>query len=258
VARALIGHTGFVGGNLLRQTSFDECYNSTNVEEIAGRRFDLLVVSGAPAAKWLANREPERDLAGITRLEICLDNTAADEVVLISTVDVYPQPVGVDEAVVIDPTHGQPYGRHRLALEDFVRRRFERTLTVRLPGLFGEGLKKNAIYDFLHENATQQIHADSVFQFYDLANLWRDVSRFREAGLDLVNVATEPMTVAEMARDGLGIEFANRPASLTPIRYDFRTRHNRLLGGAGGYLYDRRHVVAELKAFAERERGRPR
>jgi hypothetical protein len=59
MSSALIGHTGFVGGNLRRQGSYDELYNSKNIESIAERSFDLVVSAGAPAAKWIANREPE-------------------------------------------------------------------------------------------------------------------------------------------------------------------------------------------------------
>ena len=46
--------------------------------------------------------------------------------------------------MVLDGLH--PYGRNRLELEDLVRKEFD-TLVVRLPALFGKGLKKNFIYD---------------------------------------------------------------------------------------------------------------
>ena len=94
---ALIGHTGFIGGNLLRQRPFDACFNSSNVEELAGRRFDLVVCSGVPAEKWKANRDPAGDLANIERLVRALDKVDARSVVLISTVDVFINPVDVDE-----------------------------------------------------------------------------------------------------------------------------------------------------------------
>ncbi|MEO6876905.1 MAG: pyridine nucleotide transhydrogenase, partial [Gemmatimonadaceae bacterium] len=62
---ALIGHTGFVGSNLLRQHGFEATFNSANIEQIAGRSFDLVVCCGAPAEKWKANAHPERDLDNI-------------------------------------------------------------------------------------------------------------------------------------------------------------------------------------------------
>ncbi len=251
---ALIGHTGFVGGNLLRQRPFDELYNSTNVEQIAGRSFGLLVVSALPAAKWLANRDPAGDRAALDRLTGCLRRTTAERVVVMSTVDVYPNPVGVDEDTPIDPAAQHPYGRHRLMLERVAAEHFPRVLVVRLPGLFGTGLKKNAVYDLLHDNEVHKIHSSGVFQFYNLDRLWRDVQTAEAAGLRLVNFATEPVSVRDVARAAFGRDFDNDPGP-PPAGYDVRSKHAAAFGGRGGYLYPRDQVLAELRAFVERERG---
>ena len=64
----LIGYTGFIGSNLARQYDFTEFFRSTNIREIEGRAYDLLVCAGISAAKWLANRAPEEDRAAIDRL----------------------------------------------------------------------------------------------------------------------------------------------------------------------------------------------
>jgi len=249
MANALIGHTGFVGSNLAVQERFEECFNSKNIESIAGKTYDLVVCAGAPAEKWKANAEPERDLENIDRLITCLNQAQARRFILISTIDVYPAPVRGDEDAALDPGALTPYGRHRLKLEQFVARRFD-SLTIRLPGLFGPGLKKNAVYDFIHHNNVNQIHADSVFQFYHTVDLWRDIQVALEHGLERVNFATEPLTVREMARAAFGLEFSNRPAT-PPASYDFRTKYSHLFGGAKGYLRTKFQVLAALKAFVE-------
>ena len=97
MARALIGHTGFVGGNLLRQGRYGDLYNSTNIGDIAGKSFELVVSAGCKAAKWIANQEPAADRAGIESLMRALERVRAERFVLISTIDVYPQPIEVDE-----------------------------------------------------------------------------------------------------------------------------------------------------------------
>src|SRR5258705_293290 len=114
---ALIGHTGFVGGNVAAQHRFQAFFNSKNIESIRGQRFDLLVVSGMPAAKWLANRDPLGDLAVLDRLWDCVSRCRAEAVVIMSTVDVYPAPFGADEDSCIEPIYQQSYGKHRLKLE---------------------------------------------------------------------------------------------------------------------------------------------
>ena len=252
---ALVGHTGFVGGNLAAQHRFDACFNSKNIESIAGRRFDLLVVSGMPAAKWIANGNPAGDRATLDRLWDCLKEVRADVVVVMSTVDVYPTPVGVDEDTPIDPSAQQPYGLNRLELERRAAAHFGRVLSVRLPGLFGPGLKKNAVYDLLHNNETHKIHANGVFQFYNLDRLWRDVQTALAAGLNVVNFATEPLSVREVAREAFGLDFANDTGT-KPARYDVRTKHAERFGGCGGYLQSREQVFGELREFVKRERAR--
>ncbi|HEY1380668.1 MAG TPA: hypothetical protein VGF55_27955, partial [Gemmataceae bacterium] len=142
---------------------------------------------------------------------------------------------------------------HRLMLERTAAEHFPRVLIVRLPGLFGPGLKKNAVYDLLHDNEVHKIHSGGVFQFYNLDRLWRDVQTADASGLALVNFATEPVSVRDVAREAFGREFANDTGQ-PPARYDMRSRHAARFGGRGGYLYSRGQVLAELRQFVERER----
>jgi nucleoside-diphosphate-sugar epimerase len=250
MSSVLIGHTGFVGGNLRRQHRFDVFYNSANIDEIAGRSFDLVVCAGAPAAKWKANKDPEGDRACLGRLRDALAQTATKKVVLISTIDVFGRTGGADEGT--RPAGATPYGLHRLELEQFVAERFD-TLVVRLPALFGLGLKKNAVYDILHENEVGKIDSRGRFQFYDVRRLWADVEVARKAGLALVHFATEPASMAEVTRVAFGFVFNNELPG-APACYDFRSRHARLYGGAGGYLLAKGQVLAALADFVAAER----
>jgi nucleoside-diphosphate-sugar epimerase len=247
---ALIGHTGFVGGNLLLDHSFEGLYHSANVEEIVGQHFDLVVCAGAPAVKWKANQHPLEDRACLSRLMVALEQMTAERFILISTVDVYGQVNGVDEDC--SPTGATPYGLHRLELEQFVARQFN-ALIVRLPALFGPGLKKNTIYDLLNTHAVEKIDSRSVFQFYDVRHLWHDISVVTDAGLSLIHLATEPVSMAEVAREAFGFEWVNHLPG-TPAAYDLRTRHATLFGGSNGYVCGKDPVLADLAAFVRTQR----
>ena len=253
---ALIGHTGFVGGNLLRQRPFDALFNSTNIEAIAGRSFDLVVCSGARAEKWRANADPERDQDDIERLTRALARVEARKLVLISTVDVFLDPVGVDEDSPAPTTGLQAYGRNRRRLEQIVAGRFD-ALVVRLPALYGPGLKKNALYDLLHNNAVDKIDARGSFQFYDVNRLWRDIRLALDNELSLVHLPTEPATVGEIARASFGVEFANE-LDTPPARYDIRTRFASLFGGQDTYVERKAEVLSGIAAWVELERHSPR
>ncbi len=143
----LIGYTGYVGQTLLRQRGFDRLYRSTDIATIRGEHFDVLVVSGAPAAKWVADRDPEADHARLAGLAAHLDDVTADFVIVVSTVDVFADSRGVDEADDPGRAPASAYGRNRFWLERRLCARFPNSLVVRLPGLVGPGLRKNAIFD---------------------------------------------------------------------------------------------------------------
>lgn len=251
---ALIGYTGFVGGNLAAQHRFDERYNSKTVESVRGRSFRRLVVSAMPAEMWKANRDPDAGRAVLERLWANLSRCQAEEVAIISTVAVYATPIAVDEGSLIDPTLLTTYGRHRLELEERARWHFQRVTVVRLPGLYGPGLKKNAVYDLLHDNQVNKLHAAATYQFYNLGRVWRDVEAALAAGLKVVNLATEPVTVRDVARAAFGRDFANDPGT-RPACYDVRTKHANLFGGRGDYLETREQVLAGLARFVTAERA---
>lgn len=247
---ALIGSTGFVGGNLVREYPFAARFHSANIEAIRGAHFDFVVCAGAPAVKWKANREPDADHACVGRLMASLARVRAQRFVLISTVDVFGQTAGADEEC--PPSGATPYGQHRLELEQFVAHRF-RSLIVRLPALFGPGLKKNAIYDLLHNNQIDNIDSRALFQFYNVRRLWRDVRLAAGAGLSLVHLVTQPLSMAEVTRTAFGMKWDNH-LSATPPFYDLRTRHAPLYGGADGYIRGKTRVLTELSAFVREQR----
>lgn len=249
---ALIGHTGFVGTTLRRQTTFDAHFNSANVSELTGASFDRVVCCAAPAQKWLANREPEADRRTIEGLMERLGALRCREFVLISTVDVFAAPVGVDEDTVISDEGLQPYGLHRRMLERFVAATFERHVIVRLPGLVGPGLRKNVIFDLLNDVALTTTDARSVFQFYPMVNLWADLSTAMATSLSLVHLTSEPISVGDVAGLGFNRRF-DQVQPGTPARYDMRSRHAGLFGGAGGYQYSRRESVQAIRSYAQSE-----
>lgn len=147
---ALVGYTGFVGSNLYASGSFDAAYNSKNIERSYGTEPELLVYAGLRAEKYLADRAPEQDMAQILQAEDNIRRIAPKRLVLISTIDVFRDPRGVDEESVIDGEGLRPYGRNRYQLESWVRARYPDALIVRLPALFGRNIKKNFIYDYIH------------------------------------------------------------------------------------------------------------
>ena len=252
MADALIGCTGFVGTTLLGQRAFDAGFHSRNIADIASRSFDLVVCAGAPAQKWIANREPDADRANLERLMRYLEQIRCATFVLISTVDVFQRPVAVDEDSAVDESGLHAYGLHRRRLEKFVAERFARHLVVRLPGLVGPGLRKNAVFDLLNGNNVDRIDSRAVFQFYPMVKLWDDLRTALATGLRLVHLTAEPIAMTEVAAEGFGMRFEQRLGGAVPT-YDMRTRHAAPFGGSGAYQYDKRDTVRAIRAYVQSE-----
>lgn len=324
---ALVGYTGFVGSNLYARARnrIKGVYNSQNIEKAYGLEPEVLVYAGVRAEKYLANSAPERDLEMILEAEKNIRAINPQRLVLISTIDVYQNPVGVDETdSVLSAGKGgagngvQPYGLNRYYLEAWVRKNYPDALIIRLPGLYGYNIKKNFIYDYIHvipymlkrekyqelkvlEKADDAIMLDacyeaagngfyrcrkldkeqrellqkkfkklgftalnftdsrSTFQFYSLGRLWEDIQTALNEGITLLNIATEPVTAAELYQALTGQVFKNELKG-TPTKYDFRTTYASKFGGKGGYICSKEEVLADIRLFVkhmimEGERG---
>ncbi|MGC9610779.1 MAG: NAD-dependent epimerase/dehydratase family protein [Minisyncoccia bacterium] len=215
--------------------------------QIKGEHYDVLVCSAAKGAKWMANKDPEGDRAHINELINTLNKVTTDLFILISTVDVYPCPREVDEDS--DP-HGpnHAYGVNRLFLEDFVRNSFKKHAIIRLPALFGDGLKKNAIYDLLHDNQIDLINPNSQFQFYDLTHLWSDINVVIKNDIPLMNFATQPVQMLTVVNNF----FPNKKigiAAKNPVFYDVRTKYSEIFGKTGNYIYAESEIINGLGLF---------
>lgn len=235
---ALVGHTGFVGGNLAAQHDFAAHFNSRSIDAIRGRRFETLVFAGAQGVKWWANANAAADWAGIARAVDCLSEVEARQVILISTVDVLPVVAGIDESFDPSGLPNHAYGANRLRLEAAMAARFADLTVVRLPGLTGPGLRKNIIFDLMHGNMVDRIDPGARFQFYDLNRLWADIAIVRASRMRLVHLVPEPLPTQAIA-DRL---FPSAVLGSSPpggsVAYDVRTRHAELFGSPDQYLYN--------------------
>ena len=250
---ALIGYSGFVGSNLASQFAYDCHYRSSDIHEIRGRSFDLVVCAGIQAKKWWANQNPREDWNGIETLLDHLKTITSRRFVLISTVDIYPRPSGVDEDTVDEFLVNHPYGKHRFVAEEFVREHFSNPLVLRLPGLFGNGLKKNVIHDLLNDHEIEKINPASVYQYYFLDRLHADMEKAFSLALRLLNISAEPVSSREIIERFFPTKVVG-PETKFKASYDMNSKYWKEWGSsAPGYLYDRATVLAQLGEFIKRQ-----
>lgn len=182
---ALIGYTGFVGSNLATQHKFDGLYNSSNIHDISGQRFESVVCAAAPGSMLEANKFPERDKEKIDSLIEHLKSIKTDKMILISSIAVLDKFSGMYNETTANFQHDLAYGRNRRWLETFCLEHFKNTKIIRLPALFGCGLKKNFLFDIL--NPTPSMLSAEKFEILksvvptDFVSMLADYYQWQEA-----------------------------------------------------------------------------
>lgn len=97
-----------------------------------------------------ANKFPDRDEEKIEALIERLSQVQAERFILISSIAVLANFAGGDDETTTAFQEALAYGRHRRRLEAFVEDHYPSSLVVRLPALFGPGLRKNFVFDLLN------------------------------------------------------------------------------------------------------------
>jgi hypothetical protein len=166
---------------------------------------------------------------------------------------VYKNASAATEKTQIEIKGLTPYGIHRYELEEFCSSRFDTTI-IRLPGLFGKGLKKNVIYDLIHNNNVDKIHSEGVYQYYNLADIWKDIETAVDSNLKLVNFATEPVSTKEVAAECFGMDFDNAPEGVQPAFWDMHTIHADKYGASGNYIRSKQKVIEDIKSYVISEK----
>lgn len=222
--KVLFGSTGLVGRALQEQTVFDQLYSSANFRDIRLLRqhIDHLVLCCLPATKWKVNQDPLADLQNIFSIVDTLKDVHAERITLISTIDVYGHG-GLSLCEANDSLLEKPgYGGNRLLFELLIRAQFRSDLVqiIRLPALFHRLIKKNILFDLIHDHETEKINANSSYQWYPLERLWTDIAKCPANGT--VNLFPAPIETVKIMEEF----FPSAPRFMKErISYNHRTMY---------------------------------
>jgi nucleoside-diphosphate-sugar epimerase len=190
--KSIIGYTGLVGKNLCEQYNFNNFYNSSNIEEMQKLEHDIVFCAAPRAEKWIVNKDPINDLKNITNIINILSKTKIKKLVLYSTIDVYGANPKTGEEAILDFSLMSYYGKNRFFFEKYISN-FIDTTVIRLPGLFGNHLKKNIIFDLKNKNMLENINLQSKFQWFYLKRLALMTEMALNNNYKVVNCVTEPI-----------------------------------------------------------------
>lgn len=248
--RALIGYTGFVGATLLAAGGFTHGFNRSDAHEARGIRFGEVVVAAMPCLAVAAGVDEAADAAAVAALAAVLESLTAERCVLLSTAEVFGNAGPFDEEATPEPA--TPAAARRRGLETLVAARFARSSIVRLPGLFGEGLKANALADLLAGQA-RAIDPAARRQWYPVRRLAVDLGRIAGAGLPVAHLAPEPVSFAEVLARHFRTLTPGPEGTAAPAP-ELQTRHATLFGGDSPYLMGAPQVLVAMGDFLARAR----
>ena len=273
---SLVGYSGFVGSNLMKYYKFDKVYNSINISDAFSTNPNVLVYAGLRAEKYLANNFPEKDYNNILVAQENIQRIDPQKIIFISTIDVYETPIEVTESTKINIDNLLPYGKNRLILERWIQENFNDYLIVRLPGLYGEFIKKyynkldNGFYkckevhgrekkvlinhfEKLGFSALNFTDSRGVFQYYNLKFLWEHIQVALNNKIKILNIATEPIRIDDIYRMIMGKKFENFILDDIPY-YNFKTEYSEIFGGSNGYIFDKDFILNDISKFVNQKR----
>jgi len=253
---ALLGHTGFVGSHLRENLDPDTTlyFNSKNLPHATGREFRDVYCACVPAVKWWANKHPSEDLSVCREILAVLTGVRfTGRFVLISTIDVHDCAF-VNQSEDCEHPSAEPYGKHRLLIESELRKVLaSRLLVVRLPALFGVGLKKNMLFDLLEQHMVHKVNVNTAFQWYSLCWLWGDIQHVKSTRPDIetVNLYPEKVESGELIRTFFPDQLS-KVGHGQRLEYDQRSNHDvywrsktRVMEKMGEYFQMRRYITGE-------------
>lgn len=243
---ALIGYTGFVGSNLLEKINFEHLFNSKNIKSIVNQKYDLVICSGIPSAKWMANNNPVEDLENIKLLINCLYKIKCNKLILISSIDVFQKTFDNPTLIKCNETH-HPYGYNRYYAEIEIKKYFrDKLIIVRLPAIFGKNLKKNVLYDLINNKFYKKLNLCDTYQWYDIKDLADDLEFIYMSNMSEINLFGEPISMEEIVKEFFAVDLNNMfYDSQNSIKYDLNVSTDYLID----YWITKNETMEKLKNF---------
>ena len=202
---AVVGN-GLIGKRLQKFVNATHVFDSKQLLDLPLHEYDTVYVAALSGNRIWASQNPGFDQASTGLLIRNLLIAKCQRIVLISTSDTQVRP-------------NTGYGKNRLELETAVRGRFDNHYVIRLPGLIGNDITKNILYDIKHKTEwVSKINGAIKQQWYPLNDLEKDIPTIIEGSERIVNLVSEPILNKDIVD-----QFSNIDAvTETAVEYDLK------------------------------------
>ncbi len=211
----LFGYKGFVGTGissfLAEQRIPFVGIDRENYNDYKGKPCDLFINAAGNSAKRLAAQNPQLDFQkNVLDTFATLQDFPCKKYVYLSTIDVYANVTDKKKSeesmsgfLVTSENKSalSNYGFHKLIAEQLVKQYANSFLILRLGGMVGPNLKKNAVFDLLHNQLF--VNPLSEYQYlhtFDVAKIILEISNPKELTNETINLCGDgTVSPAEIA-----------------------------------------------------------
>lgn len=230
----VIGYTGFVGNKIYLKLKKENPntlgFNTKNIHKIKKGHFNEVFCAALPAKKWIANKNPTKDFNNIKKLVSFVKTIKVNIFYLISTIDC--------------EFGSGDYGKNRLYFENFVKKKFKKFVIIRLPALFGKGLKKNILYDLINNNQIEKINIHDQYQWFDLDRIFLEIKKIRRNKFTnkVIKLYSEPVSNKDISK--------LFPKANLREYSSFQTKYNII--PSQGYYATKKSILKKIKNFIKK------
>lgn len=249
----IIGYTGFIGGYLARQIKSKNLYNTKNIVNISKKNYDIVYCCAPSSAMWIAKKNPIEDFLNISNLIKNFKNIKTKKFILISTIEVYKKKNFCDENSSDFSNDVYSYGYNRYLIEEAAKKIFKNLLIVRLPIVYGLGVKKNIIFDLKNNNNLDLLNLNDSLQFYPVEMLLKDLRLALKYGVSNINLCSEPIKVKNLLKFCLIAPIVDNPLNRSRKRtYNMRSVYSYIWKN-NKYTYKKDFILKDIKKFIYNE-----
>jgi hypothetical protein len=187
---SIIG-SGLVGRALHQQLPSSTIYNRNESNTLIGQSLDVVIVAAPTGNRISVTQDPVKDLNDCQQIIKLLEQCKYNQVVYISTLDVYSNKTSTDaNPDLVQPTAS--YGRNRWLLEQAIGA-MPNGYVTRLSSLSDRSMTKNILYDLKAQIWLDKICLDSCIQWYPLNRLAADIVASLDYKIKYQNLCSLPI-----------------------------------------------------------------
>ena len=188
----VVGGKGLTGSAIVKYLEAKnkdyEIIQKENKENFFGKECDMLIFANGNALKYKANEDPLFDFyASVASVAEYIHKIKFKKFIHLSTVDVYDDKTSImktKEDVYINTRKLNTYAYHKYCAEEYVKQFCDNYLIFRLSGLVGDGLKKNAAYDFTHKDKKVMLSPETTHNYINTRFIAETIFHIIDLGIE--------------------------------------------------------------------------